>query len=72
MPRTNTRKECYFCKKHLTQVDYKDVGLLQKYVSHWSRIEAAKKSGACLKHQRLISQAIKRARHLALLPFTTK
>ncbi len=73
MPKPYTaKKECYFCKKRLNTVDYRDVALLQKYTSHWGRIESAKKSGTCHKHQRLVDNAIKRARHLALMPFTTK
>lgn len=66
------KKECFFCKKRIEHIDYKDVALLQKFTTHWARIESAKKSGTCHKHQRQISAAIKHARHMALLPFTTK
>lgn len=66
------KKECFFCKKRISSVDYKDVALLQRFTSHWGRIESARKSGTCHKHQRLVSEAIKHARHIALLPFTTK
>jgi small subunit ribosomal protein S18 len=72
MPKFQTIKECFFCKKHIRVVDYKDVSLLTRYTTHWGRIESGRRSGACHKHQRSIGTAIKRARHLALLPFTTK
>lgn len=66
------KKECFFCKKRIDVIDYKDVSLLQRYTTHWARIESAKKSGTCHKHQRALGTAIKQARHMALLPFTTK
>ena len=73
MPRpVQTRKECFFCKKHIETIDYKDVNLLTRFTTHWGRIEAARKAGTCHKHQRQVAQAIKQARHIALLPFTTK
>ncbi len=73
MPKPYTaKKECFFCKKRIQEIDYKDVALLQKFTSHWGRIESARKSGTCHRHQRPLSTAIKYARHMALLPFTTK
>lgn len=71
-PSKYVKKECLFCKKRISVVDYKDPGFLQKYTTHWARIESAKRSGTCHRHQRLVSEAIKYARHMALLPFTTK
>ncbi len=67
-----TKKECFFCKKRINTVDYKDVALLQKFTSHWGRIESARKSGTCHRHQRMLGTAIKQSRHMALIPFTTK
>ena len=52
-------------------VDYKDVRFLQQYVVERSKILPRRISGTCAKHQRIMQQAIKRARHLALLPFTS-
>lgn len=73
MPKpTYARKDCLFCRKHISFVDYKDINLLSKYTTHWGQIEMAKKTGTCHKHQRLVSASIKQARHLALMPFTTK
>lgn len=66
------KKDCLFCRKKMVELDYKDVSLLQKYITYWGKIETARKAGTCHKHQRAVSAAIKRARHLALLPFTTK
>jgi len=52
-------------------IDYKDVRTLQHYIVERSKILPRRISGTCAKHQRLLQQAIKRARHIALLPFTT-
>ena len=51
-------------------VDYKDVGRLSRFLTDRFKIEARRKSGACAKHQRALSLAIKRARHLALIPYS--
>ncbi|OGO48401.1 MAG: 30S ribosomal protein S18 [Chloroflexi bacterium RBG_16_64_32] len=50
--------------------DYKDFNFLRRFVSDRGRIESRRKSGACAKHQRSVARAIKRARHLALIPYT--
>ena len=62
------RKVCGFCANHVAHVDYKDVDMLIRYVSDQTRIESRRKSGVCSKHQRELARAIKRARHLAMLP----
>lgn len=64
------RKVCRFCVDHATGVDYKDVGRLRMYISERGKIEPRRKTGTCMKHQRLVCTAIKRARHLAFLPYT--
>jgi small subunit ribosomal protein S18 len=64
------RKVCRFCVDHVKGIDYKDIGRLRMYVSDRGKIEPRRKTGACLKHQRLVCTAIKRARHLAMLPYT--
>jgi len=63
---------CYFCIKNIKNIDYKDTGLLQRFVSGLGKIRAKKRTGVCSKHQRRLSKAIKRARHLGLLAYTTK
>ena len=64
------RKVCSFCADHVTEIDYKDLGRIRRYVSERARMEPRRKTGTCAKHQRALSMAIKRARHLALLPFS--
>jgi small subunit ribosomal protein S18 len=64
------RKVCAFCVDHLDYIDYKDAGKLRRYVSERGKIEPRRKTGTCAKHQRTLTQSLKRARHIALLPFT--
>ncbi len=64
------RKVCSFCVGHVETIDYKDIAMLRRYISDRGKIEPRGKTGTCAKHQRALAQAIKRARHLALLPFT--
>jgi small subunit ribosomal protein S18 len=63
------RKVCRFCADKVETVDYKDVKFLQQYLVDRAKILPRRISGNCAKHQRIVQQAIKRARHLALLPF---
>ena len=63
------RRVCSFCVEHLKTIDYKDVDRIRRFISDRAKIEPTRKTGVCAKHQRLLSTAIKRARHLALLPF---
>ena len=65
------RKVCKFCADKINYVDYKDVKLLQGFVPERAKILPRRISGTCARHQRLLQQAIKRARHIALLPFVT-
>ncbi len=58
------------CVDGLKAVDYKDVAFLRRFISDRARIESRRKMATCAKHQRILAQAIKRARHLALLPYT--
>lgn len=67
--RRSRRKVCNFCVDHIEHIDYKDVARLRKYVSERGKILPKRMSGTCAKHQRELTIAIKRARHLALLPF---
>jgi len=63
------RKVCFFCRDKVKQIGYKDPALLRPYISDRGKIAPRRKSGACAKHQRALATAIKRARHLALLPY---
>lgn len=65
------RKQCFFTKKNITP-DYKDVSLLQRYITPWSKIKKSKDTGTCAKCQRELSTAIKRARYLGLMPYTAR
>ena len=64
------RKLCAFCVDHVKYIDYKDVEKFRRFITDRYKIESRRKTGACAKHQRGLSSAIKRARHLALLPFS--
>jgi len=68
-PRT---KVCAFCVDKLKTIDYKDVDLLRRYITDRGKIKPRRQTGTCAKHQRRLAVAIKRARHLALLPFAPK
>jgi small subunit ribosomal protein S18 len=63
------RKICFFCRDKVEHIDYKDVAMLRPYISDRGKIAPRRKSGNCARHQRALTLAIKRARHLALLPF---
>jgi small subunit ribosomal protein S18 len=64
------RKVCAFCVDKIDRIDYKEPGKLRRYVSERGKIEPRRKTGTCARHQRKLTVAIKRARHLALLPLT--
>ena len=63
------RKSCQFCKAKMEDVDYKDIGLLRRYISEKGKIRSRRITGACRRHQNQVSRAIKRAREMALLPY---
>ena len=63
------RKVCAFCADKIDQVDYKDIARLRKCVSERSKILPRRITGTCAKHQRQLTVAFKRARHVALLPY---
>jgi small subunit ribosomal protein S18 len=71
-PRGRRRRVCIMCADKIKVVDYKNVSFLRRFVSDRARIETRRKSSACAKHQRALAAAIKRARHLALLPYTAE
>ena len=64
------RKVCAYCADKNLEIDYKQVDKLKKYVSEKGKILPRRVTGLCAKHQRELTIAIKRARHIALLPFT--
>ena len=66
------RRSCRFCDNDETYVDYKDERRLSRFISEQGKIIPKRITGNCAKHQRQLVQAIKRARHLALLPFVSE
>ncbi len=67
---TRRRRTCRFCENRIDIIDYKDEKLLRKFITDRGKIVPRRISGNCAWHQRRLTLAIKRARHLALLPFT--
>ncbi len=65
------KKVCSFCADKKSEINYKDVNKLKKYVSERGKILPRRVSGNCAIHQRDLTQAIKRARQIAILPYTT-
>lgn len=68
--RKGRKKVCTFCVEKVEVIDYKDVTRLKRFVSERAKILPRRVTGTCAKHQRELTTAIKRARHLALLPYT--
>jgi len=63
-------KFCQFCSDKELSIDYKKADLLKRYITDDGKIRPRRQTGTCAKHQREVAAAIKRARHIALLPFT--
>ncbi|MGH8909085.1 MAG: 30S ribosomal protein S18 [Egibacteraceae bacterium] len=70
--RTPKRKEDYFRKNKIEYIDYKDVALLKKFISDRGKIRSARVTGTNSQSQRLLAEAIKNAREMALLPYTNR
>ncbi|MGD9678383.1 MAG: 30S ribosomal protein S18 [Vulcanibacillus sp.] len=66
------RKVCFFTINKITHIDYKDIELLKKFISERGKILPRRVTGTSAKYQRQLTTAIKRARHIALLPYTTE
>lgn len=65
-------QQCFFCSQNLNNVDYKEVDLLRRFVSSQAKIIDPRHTGVCAKHQRKLSEAVKRARFMGLLAYTRK
>lgn len=65
------KKVCNFCVDKVDHIDYKDIAKLRRYISERAKILPRRITGTCSKHQRQVTLAIKRARHIALLPFSS-
>ena len=68
MKKTAKKKVCIFCVDKVTDIDYKDIAKLRKFITESGKIAPRRSTGVCAKHQRLLAAAIKRARVMALLP----
>jgi len=66
------RKNCYFCREKVKEVDYKNVNQLRRYISEKGKIRSRRITGACRRHQVQIAQAVKRAREMAMLPYVAE
>jgi len=66
------RKVCAFCLEKTKTIDYKDRATMRRFLTDLGKIKSRRKTGTCAKHQRRLAIAVKRARHLALLPFTAE
>lgn len=62
-------RTCSFCVNNVREIDYKDTDTLRKFISSYGKIVPTRRSGVCSKHQKKLSNAIKRARVMGLLPF---
>ena len=68
--RRSRKKVCSFCMEKAETIDYKDTAKLRKYITERGKIVPRRVTGTCAQHQRHLTTAIKRARHVALLPYT--
>lgn len=66
------RKYCYLCKEKIEFVDWKDYNTLRRFMSDRAKIRSRRTTGACRRHQRQVAVAIKRAREMALLPYSSR
>jgi len=69
---TRRRKVCAFCLEKTKTIDYKDLPTLRRSLTDRGKIRSRRKTGTCAKHQRRLATAVKRARHLAILPYTAE
>ena len=66
------KKNCWFCRMKIVEVDYKDANQLRRYISEKGKIRSRRITGACRRHQRQVAVAVKRAREMALLPYVAE
>lgn len=74
-PRRNfffKKRVCFFCKNKDAVIDYKDVGLMKRFISESGKISPRRFTGTCAKHQRKLATEIKKARQMALIPYTDR
>ena len=64
--------DCYFTKNQIKEIDYRDTGLLNRYLTSWGKLKSAKDTNTSTKYQRQLGRAVKRARYLGLLAYTKR
>lgn len=69
--RRGRKRVCAFCVEKVEYIDYKDINRLKRYISERAKIVPRRMTGVCSKHQRHLTNAIKRARHLAMMPYVS-
>jgi len=62
--------ECYFCQNNIKKIDFKNTEVLTRFMSEMHKIKPRKKTGVCSGHQKKLARAVKRARYMALVPYT--
>jgi small subunit ribosomal protein S18 len=65
------RRNCYFCREKVEEIDYKNINQLRRYISEKGKIRSRRITGACRRHQVQVAVAVKRAREMALLPYVS-
>lgn len=65
------QRVCQFCADPAVQIDYKKTDLLKRYITDSGKIRGRRQTGTCARHQRMVARSIKRARHIAMLPYTS-
>lgn len=66
------KEQCFFCSQNLKNIDYKEIDLLNRFVSSQAKIIDPVHTGTCAKHQRALANAVKRARFMGLLPYVSR
>lgn len=66
------KQDCYFCVEKIEDIDYKDLAMLRRFLSDRGKLRPRRSSGNCARHQRLVVKNVKRARIMALLPFSVE
>ena len=66
------RRNCFFCKEKIAEIDYKNITQLRRYITERGKIRSRRITGACRRHQVQVAQAVKRAREMALLPYVAE
>ncbi len=65
-------RSCHLCTNAMDELDYKDVRTIQRFISAYGKILPRRRTGTCVPHQRIVTQAIKRSRIMALVPFVVQ